>query len=102
MAEEEKSIELGDFSFITLGGYDESFDKDGLCNKYSLLIKSKQQIIWYCGDNHNMPQNLYKYVPSAAISWTIPHTLERLKQVCPNKAASLLTGLEVTPVHPQL
>ncbi|MCF6177514.1 MAG: MBL fold metallo-hydrolase [Victivallaceae bacterium] len=83
-AEEEQQFTTGGFSLITLGEHDSSFYEDGICDKYSLVIKTPEDTIWFSGDNHVMPPNLKKYSPTTVICWTVQKVLEQLQQVCPD------------------
>ncbi len=83
-AEEERQFTGDGFSIITLGEHDSSFYEDGICDKYSLVIKTPADTIWFSGDNHVMPPNLKKYLPTTVICWTVQKVLEQLQQLCPD------------------
>ncbi len=80
-AEEGKTFVFEDLSLMTHCGYDNSRDRQGRPNKFSLVIAASGTRFFYSGDCHEMPPAVRGQRFEAMFCW--PHTSdEKLRALC--------------------
>lgn len=78
---------LGDLAVRTYAGYDDSYDRLGRPNKFSLLIETGPTRLFYSGDCHELPPAVRGMSVAAMFCW--PHTdAARLEALCRGISAS--------------
>lgn len=76
-------IDINDIRIIPLSGYDNSIDKSGKPNKFSILIETGKTRVFFSGDCHEIPPDLKGEHLDAIFSWPFPND-ETLINFCMN------------------
>lgn len=100
VATENTKLKIGDLRLTAMGGYDDAYDEHGRMNKFSILIESRATTLWYSGDCHRLPPGLSGKSLDAVFSWTIPHTVEHMRELNPLPKRFIVTHCDQhTPGH---
>lgn len=81
-AEEGKVFTFGDITAQVYCGYDNSFDSEGLPNKFALVIKDETTRFFYSGDCHELPTGVKNCRFDAIFCWPMVDNETKIRGLC--------------------
>lgn len=81
-ANEGERFEFSDLEVSVFCGYDDSFDKKGRPNKFSLVLENASTAFFYSGDCHSLPPAVLGRRFNAIFCWSMCDNETKIRGLC--------------------